>query len=333
MGDIDTDVYSERLRARIVDPERRRLLVTRLQGSNQEADLSEPVNCGGLGRIRHFRRETSPGWPSNSLPIDPACAALGLEPVDLLRTQVFQNAGCNWRCWYCYVPFPMLAGSEHLSEWVGPETLVQRYLDEIDRPPIVDLSGGQPDLVPEWTPWTMTALQDAGAADSTYLWVDDNLSNDYFWRYLSDEEIQLVASWRRFGRVGCFKGYDAESFAFNTATAPDLFDRQFELFRRHVELGVDCYGYVTLTGPNPTTVSDGIPRFIDRLQAVHELLPLRTIPLEIALWGPVHARMNSLRRQSLDVQQRAVGRWNAELVRRFPTGLRETPIHLIPMRG
>ena len=91
-------------------------------------------------------------------------------------------------------------------------------------------------------------------AESTYLWVDDNLSNDYFWRYLTDADIELVATWPMFGRVGCFKGYDADSFAFNTAAAPELFGRQFELFRRHLELGVDCYGYVTLTGPDPTTV-------------------------------------------------------------------------------
>ena len=88
---VDTDGYSRRLRARIVDVDQRRLLVTRLAGSEQEPDISEPVNCGGLGRIRHFRRETSTGWPSNSLPIDPACAALGMPPADLLRAQVFQT--------------------------------------------------------------------------------------------------------------------------------------------------------------------------------------------------------------------------------------------------
>ena len=333
MSPIDTDAYSDKLRALIVDPERRWLLVTRLEGSDQEADLSEPVNCGGLGRIRHFRRETGPGWPANPLPIDPACAALGTEPVDLLRTQVFQNAGCNWRCWYCYVPFTLLSGSEKRGEWVEPAALVAAYLEQDDRPRVIDLSGGQPDLVPEWTPWTMRALRDSGASDSTYLWVDDNLSNDYFWRYLSDDDIQTVAEWPKFGRVGCFKGYDAESFAFNTKATPELFDRQFELFARHLALGVDCYGYVTLTGPNGSAVADAMPRFVDRLQAVHELLPLRTIPLEIVLWGPVHRRLTDPRRQSLDVQQRAVEVWNRELESRFSSELRATPVHLIPLRG
>ncbi len=185
----------------------------------------------------------------------------------------------------------------------------------------------------------MDAMDDAsprGARprpDYVYLWVDDNLSNDYFWRYLSDDEIALIADWPRFGRVGCFKGFDAESFAFNTRAAPDLFDRQFDLFARHLALGVDCYGYVTLTGPDPAKVADGIPRFVDRLQAIHEVLPLRTIPLEIALWGPVHKRMTEAREQSLDVQQRAVEAWNIELDRRFSSEQRLTPIDRIPMRG
>ena len=76
-----------------------------------------------------------------------------------------------------------------------------------------------------------------------------------------------------------------------------------------------------------------MPRFVDRLQAVHELLPLRTIPLEIALWGPVHSRMTEARKQSLAVQQLAVEAWNAELTGRFSAELRDTPTHLIPMRG
>lgn len=330
---IETDRYSERLRARILDLERQRVLIARLEGSKQEADISEPVNCGGLGRIRHFRRQTSTGWPANSLPIDPACAALGIQGLDLIRAQVFQNAGCNWRCWYCYVPFPLLAAAEDRSEWIEPRILVGRYLAETDRPQMIDLSGGQPDLVPEWMLWTMQALREAGAANSTYLWVDDNLSNDYFWRFLSEKDIETVATWPMLGRVGCFKGFDSESFAFNTAATPDLFDRQFELFARHLALGVDCYGYITLTGPNSSAVKEAMPRLMDRLQRVHEMLPLRTIPLEIELWGPVLARMTHQRRDSLEVQQRAIDAWNEELVQRFSTDLRNTPTHLVPMRG
>ncbi len=60
MNVIDTDAYSAQLRARAVDTTRRALLITDLRGSAQEGDLSEPVNCGGYGRIRHFTAATPP---------------------------------------------------------------------------------------------------------------------------------------------------------------------------------------------------------------------------------------------------------------------------------
>src|SRR6185437_16755747 len=50
---IDTDAYSAHLRAKAIDLTRQALLITDLRESRQEEDLSEPVNCGGNGRIRH----------------------------------------------------------------------------------------------------------------------------------------------------------------------------------------------------------------------------------------------------------------------------------------
>ena len=82
---IDTDALSRAIRAAAVRPSKRRLLVTNFRGSEQEPDLTEPANCDGLGRIRHFRRQTSAGWPPNPLPIDPAARFLGVESSTLLR--------------------------------------------------------------------------------------------------------------------------------------------------------------------------------------------------------------------------------------------------------
>jgi hypothetical protein len=238
---IPTDELSARLRERAVRLDRRELLVANFAGSDQEGDLTDPPNCGGVGRIRHFSRSTSEGWPENPLPIDPANAYLGRPRSDVIRAQVFQNAACNWRCWYCYVPFNLLAADEKRGVWVTAEALIGEFLAFPDRPDMIDLTGGQPDLVPEWVPWTLDALQAAGVADSVYLWSDDNLSNDYFFRYLSEDTQHSVADHPGYGRVCCFKGFDAASFSFNTKAAPDLFDRQFELFSRLLAIGIDLY--------------------------------------------------------------------------------------------
>ena len=132
-----------------------------LPDPSKRPDLSEPTVCGGLGRIRHFRRTTSPGWPDNLLPIAPAARWLGYaSPPETIRALVYQNAVCNWRCWYCFVPFNLLAGHASRSRWVTAQQLIELYraLPDEDRPRIIDLSGGQPDLVPEWTMWMIDAM-------------------------------------------------------------------------------------------------------------------------------------------------------------------------------
>jgi len=317
MRHIETDAVSARYREAAVDVKKRRLLVTNFSGTAQEADLSEPANCRGFGRIRHFRRETSPGWPENPLPLDPACRRLGLALVDVLRAQAFQNAVCNWRCWYCFVPFDLLAANKRHSAWLSPSELTELYLDQQDPPVVIDLTGGQPDLVPEWVPWMMRELRSKALDHRVYVWSDDNLSNDYFWRFLTPADIELVATYPNYGRVGCFKGFNQQSFAFNTMAAPSMFDRQFELMSRLVELGVDVYAYVTLTTPTNERVADDMARFVDRLQAIDPNLPLRTIPLEIRIFSPVRNRLTTIRKTAMENQQLAVVAWQRELDRRF----------------
>src|SRR6476620_9616184 len=108
---INTATMSEHLRARAIDVGGRKILISRLEGSGQEGDLQVPPNCGGYGRVRHFKLATSSGWPPNPLPIVPACKALGLDVPPVMAAQVFQNAACAWRCWYCFVPYDLLSAN------------------------------------------------------------------------------------------------------------------------------------------------------------------------------------------------------------------------------
>ncbi|MDP9423340.1 MAG: hypothetical protein M3Q19_11025 [Pseudomonadota bacterium] len=308
---IDTSAMARRMRSRIIRPESREILISRLDGSAQEKDLTSPVNCGGLGRIRHFRRETPLGWPENFLPIDPAARALGMAPANMMEAQVFQNAACAWRCWYCFVPFDLLGGDERRSEWVTADELVARYADIDDRPSILDLSGGSPDLTPEWIVWTIEALDRAGIAGETYLWSDDNLSTDLVFELLDKGQVGIMTA-AKYGRVCCFKGFDEESFSFNTGAEPGSYNKQFERFARYVDLGIDLYAYVTLTGPVLDGVEDKVVQFHERLRAIGSEFPGRTVPLRIEAFGPVQAR-NARRDIStpLAVQEAAIGVWQS----------------------
>lgn len=306
---IDTDDMAARMRARIIRPQTREILISRVGGSAQEDDLSAPVNCGGLGRVRHFQRETAPGWPDNFLPIGPAATALARPAAAMMEAQVFQNAACAWRCWYCYVPFELLGGDERRGEWVTADELVARYAALDNRPAVLDLSGGSPDLTPEWIPWTIEALVRAGIADSTYLWSDDNLSTDLVFEVLTAEQRKMMRT-PNYGRVCCFKGYDAESFAFNTGAEPESYERQFERFARYLELGIDLYAYATFTGPDLEGVEEGVARFHERLRSLSSDLPSRTVPLRIDQFGPMIAR-NARRDLAvpLAAQEVAIATW------------------------
>lgn len=325
MATISTEKLSRQLRPKGIDVEGRRILLTDFHGSEQERDLTDPPNCEGLGRVRHFRRSPKTLW-KNPLPIDPALRALGKPTADSLNAQVFQNAVCNWRCWYCFVDFDRLAGHEEFSRWVTPEELVGLYQASAIPADMIDLSGGQPDLTPEWIPWMMDALTAAGLRDSVYLWSDDNLSNDYFWQHLSDSQIAQIGDYPMYGRVACFKGIDPASFAFNTMAEPAGFEKQFEHFSRLLSTGMDLYAYVTFTVASEDSLRDRIAAFVDRLQDVHPNLPLRTIPLRVAVFTPVQSRLTPDRERSMTIQDEAIEYWCEELASRFSAPARQRPI-------
>jgi uncharacterized Fe-S cluster-containing radical SAM superfamily protein len=305
------------MRERAIDPDQKRILITNYHGSNQEKDLTEPANCQGYGRIRHFNRDTGTEWPENPLPIVPAARALNLEHRDSLKAQVFQNAACNWRCWYCYVDFALLSADPNKAGFLTADQLVDLYLQETDRPLIIDLSGGQPDLVPEWVPWMMAALKSRGLEMSTYLWSDDNLSTDYFSKFLIEEDRELISSYPNYGKVCCLKGFDETSFSFNTGASPDLFEKQFELIAEQLNTGIDIYLYVTFTSPSRESIPSRMAAFVDRLQGLHPNLPLRTVPLQIRVYTPMRSRMESIEHEAMANQQIAVNAWSELLASRF----------------
>ncbi len=332
---LDTDKVSESYRAKSLRLDERKILVSNFSGTAQAEDLTKPPNCNGFGRVRHFRRDADPTWVPNPLPIDPASKALGLEPGTLLHAQVFQNAACNWRCWYCFVPFNMLDASTERAAWLTADELVELYLAEADRPPMIDLTGGQPELVPEWVVWTMKAFRDRGLEGKVFLWSDDNLSIDYFWTKLSDDERDLVASFRGYGRVGCFKGFDEASFSFNTKAAPELFERQFELMKRYAETSIDLYAYTTFTTMVADDIEDAMKRFVDKLQAIDPNLPLRTVPLKVGAFGVVKKRLsqNDDRYAAVEHQKQAIDAWRRELEARFTSAERSLSIADVPLRS
>ena len=149
---------SKHIRSKIVNIPKQNVLISKLSNSLQEDDITLPVNCDGFGRIRHFRIYEYDDWVYDPLPNLPACKALKLKPEPILKTQLFQIAGCNWNCWYCFVDDGLKLGDPNKSNFFSSKELLTLYLKEENRPRVIVLSGGQPDLVPEWIYWMMSAL-------------------------------------------------------------------------------------------------------------------------------------------------------------------------------
>jgi uncharacterized Fe-S cluster-containing radical SAM superfamily protein len=323
--------HLEGLRKLCIRPDEQRLLIGRIAGTPQEGDLTVPPNCHGFGRLRHFKRSVANGWPLDPLPIDPANKALGFPPVDMVVAQVFQVAACDWRCWYCFVPESALRGDSKRGRWFSASDLVDLYLAEDPRPLVIDLSGGSPNLVPEWVPWMMTEIKKRNLEKNIYLWSDDNLSNYLFWSELSNKDHELICTYENYGRVGCFKGYDDISFAFNTGASADLFSVQFDVMSKLHSFGLDLYGYTTFTTASLANMEDKIKRFIDSLQSIHENLPLRTVPLLIHAFTPVKLRLDPIKEVAIKNQWYVAESWNKELSMRFSSELREMNVADIPM--
>jgi uncharacterized Fe-S cluster-containing radical SAM superfamily protein len=323
---INTEKVSFQLREKAIDVDRKAILLTNYSGSEQEKDLTEPTNCNSFGRIRHFKLDAGTEWIQNPLPILPAAKALGIKPDSEIRTQVFQNSICNWRCWYCYVDFKLLRGDLKHASFLTCEEMVDLFLNQKNTPSVIDLSGGQPDLTPEWIPWMMKALIERGLDKNIYLWSDDNLSNDFLWKYLSNDQIDLMLSYKMYSRVCCFKGIDKNSFSLNTKADPKLFANQFELCKRLLEIKLDLYFYITLTATTDTNFELTIPKFFDSVQSINEMLPLRIVPLRIFEFTPVASRMSAVFTDMMKGQYKALEVWQKEMNKRFSKKLLELPI-------
>lgn len=306
------------MRQRLIRPDSQEILVARLDDSLESKDSYTRVNCGGYGRIRQFNKfSIHLRHPASTLPVRPHFR--GLPRVLPYRTQVFQVGACNWNCWYCFVDDGLLVGDSAKGSFLTAKQLIDLYLSEPDPAPVLDLSGGQPDLVPEWCLWVMRELENRGLRGSVFVWIDDNLSGRFMRQFLSKSDIAYMANFPNHSRVGCFKGFDEQSFAFNTKSAPSGFHRQFTVMEGLIADGFDMYAYATFTSPDSSGVDSAVSAFVDRLQKIHRNMPLRTIPLEIRPYSAARSRDTGDMNHVLEQQYLAAVAWERELTARFTT--------------
>lgn len=331
MKGINVDVFSNTLRQKAMKKETGQFLITNFLGSDQAKDISQ-INCRGFGRVRSLSQTAAPNWINSCVRYRVASARLRLTDEESKYCQVFQNAVCNYRCWFCYVDYELLKGDPSHAAYLTVDQILDLFLAETQKVNIIALSGGQPDLIPEWAPWFIKALIQRGLDEKYFVWVDDNLSTEFAWEYLTKGDWEVMKSYRNIGRLCGIKGYSRETFFENTNVRPEFFDRQIQTLGRLVKESIDVYIELALTTSNPSNLQKEMASFFDLLQQrVHHNIPLRINPTHIRLYSPTQNRMSANRSAAIKNQYCALEAFLEERSKRFSIAELETPQHLVSL--
>ncbi|MBI9013901.1 MAG: 4Fe-4S cluster-binding domain-containing protein [Clostridiales bacterium] len=305
------------------------ILLSKISNSKQNKDLTLPPNCNGFGRVHHFR-QSNVNWIGNPLPQNPVSKFFNVDEIDVLKVQVFQIAKCNFDCWYCFVDKKLRVASSEFSDMITVNQMISSTIE--NNLNVIDLSGGQPDLAPQWPLWLLRRLNELSLSNKIFVWQDDNLSNWNMFDMLSDIEIKELSLYQNYSRVGCFKGFDELSYSFNTEMPPKRYNDQFDIYKDLLNEGFDMYSYVTFTCDSLTDIEKKIISFIERLRLIHVNLPLRTIPLEIMHFSPMGEQLESVYERAIENQYVVLKHWNNALKVFYSEEELDQEISLVEMR-
>ena len=214
------ETYKEQCRSMVFNGNE--FLITEV-GTSMKEKTKLRVNCDGFGRIRIFKRKKYQDWVANPLPFEPYSIAMGKNSVNELAVQVFQIAKCNLNCWWCFIPDEYKNCNINHTKWFAVNDLLELFIrDTMGTVNVIDISGGNPELVPEFTLQFMLGLEKYGLTEKIYLWSDDVLTTDFLFTKLSESQVQYMSKYKRYGKVACFKGIDDESFGHSV-------DDQFQI--------------------------------------------------------------------------------------------------------
>ena len=307
-------------------------LITEVGVSNEDKTRLG-VNCNGYGRIRVFQRSKESDWVNNPLPFNPYANSMGKGVMDELPVQVFQVAKCNLNCWWCFIPDEFKTIKNNHNKWFSVEELLELYLrDGKQYASIIDLSGGNPELVPEFVLQFMLGIEKLNLKNDIYLWSDDVLTTDYLFTKLTPDQIDYMAQYRQYGKVACFKGIDDESYCFNTNSQYSLLDEQIKNAKAYIDKGFDIYFYVVLTLEDLHCVNRRISDFINKLQKISYYLPLRVVPIKIKRFATNEHRLSLIRENAIDTQQEVLAAWQEEISKRYNSHEISKDISLISLR-
>ena len=119
--------------------------------------------------------------------------------------------------------------------------------------------------------------------------------------------VDVLAGAGNYGKACCLKGFDGESFSYNTNAGPDGFERQLNVLAAYASSGIDIHVYLPLVGPPTRPARTQVDEMLERLAAIRPDLPSRVVPLYISEFGTNAGRIDAGRRRALERQWELLG--------------------------
>ena len=207
-----------------------------------------------------------------------------------------QVGACNLNCFWCFVSDELREGK--IGDYFSVKDVIKMWRSNEEKG-ILRITGGEPFLAPEFLIEIGQELKKL-EEKQRYLWIDTNLlgkNYDSVAKNLSDLEIP-------FGICGCFKGFDEETFKFNTKAPKNLFSKQFinaQTILNNLYNNGELFFYVPeiLENINEKEIEKKINSFYEQLVLkVHKLAPLRVTILKIKEYEANKEKLDFVRLKS-----------------------------------
>jgi len=135
--------------------------------------------------------------------------------------------------------------------------------------------------------------------------------------------------------MGCYKGYDKESFTKTCGADPKFFKKQFEMHKKLIQEGLDVYSYLyplIYSEYSDSEIRKKLSQFISRLQQVDLYAPARLTTPYTKEYSPTKQRTTSERKIALKLQYRAIKIWKQEMRRLYGSTIASYMPHQIPAK-